>query len=960
MATHRLDYQAFPSVNPAGLPDAKAHVPTNAETFGASIGQAEEGFGRALEHAGAQVLDTSRIFNQVAGDDGSRQFTQAADKIGYGDPNTTIAGPDGKPTPDLGYFGLKGAAALNARKDAEEKLGTLYSSIRDGLPSEEAKRHFDVSAQRSRAMLSERIAAHANREASVYYASVNKATSDANLNAISRAPMDEGAVALATDNLIRARVKQAQLDGGTDENIDQAVSSARQDALKARVLTISATDPLGAKKLLEANRETAGLEFQPLYDHVRVRAEEQEAIGRAAATFDKMRQQAQIPAGGGDAAAMLRHFESFKSQPYWDVNHWRVGYGSDTITHADGRVETVTPFTTVTREDAERDLQRRIGATQRDIQTKIGPDAWARLSPQAQASLTSTAYNYGHLPDSVAAAVRTGDQSAISTAISALATHNNGVNAKRRLLEANNVLGGFGVGGQQAVAAAPMRQMPASLSGTLGQAPAPVDRPAMVAQSVDSMKAAAVQDIVDQQLPFEIERKAVHLLNQRFNEYAELNTGLSSKISDAQRQIVAGYDVPEPAWNAMASAVSAHGTLELREQFDTAAQIRDKFRVFKGQTPQEIAATIERQETAARAGGASHKEFQILEAGQNYLHRLASDLSKDQMGRAARDGVVTGMRPLDARNPQQFGDALVIRVGQAERVAQFYGVPLKYLRPDEAAAFQEIAAVGGPQMQALASTVIEKLGPKAPAFFNEVGGAAPQFAQMGRLQLLGADQTTLSDLATFQRLVSDKEGARQIPKLPEGVVQENARASYQTAFQAMPGFADSARSAAQKLIEVRALRSGVDPKDMPPADVAKAYQEAAGASFENAVQYGGVGKYKPSLWASGQQVPLPVGVRADRFSDLVGALRDEDFAAAPPVYGDMRTPVPMDALRKGNLVAAGHGAYWVAMGDPHGSDPRWVMARDGGKFLLDLNALEGALRARVPAAYRPQLAGVVQ
>jgi hypothetical protein len=38
------------------------------------------------------------------------------------------------------------------------------------------------------------------------------------------------------------------------------------------------------------------------------------------------------------ALPMIRAFEQFRSSPYWDVNHHRVGYGSDTITRPDGTV----------------------------------------------------------------------------------------------------------------------------------------------------------------------------------------------------------------------------------------------------------------------------------------------------------------------------------------------------------------------------------------------------------------------------------------------------------------------------------------------------------------------------------------------------------------------------------------------------------------------------------------------
>lgn len=89
------------------------------------------------------------------------------------------------------------------------------------------------------------------------------------------------------------------------------------------------------------------------------------------------------------AVPMIAGFEGFRSTPYRDVNHYRVGYGSDTITRPDGSVVEVKPGMTVTQEDAQRDLGRRTLETQNQIRDAVGEDKWNKLSPQAQASLTS-------------------------------------------------------------------------------------------------------------------------------------------------------------------------------------------------------------------------------------------------------------------------------------------------------------------------------------------------------------------------------------------------------------------------------------------------------------------------------------------------------------------------------------------------------------------------------------------
>jgi GH24 family phage-related lysozyme (muramidase) len=141
------------------------------------------------------------------------------------------------------------------------------------------------------------------------------------------------------------------------------------------------------------------------------------------------------------AAGMLRNFESFSPKAYWDVNAYRTGFGSDTTTRADGSIEKVTKETTVTLADAERDLSRRITEFQTGIQKAIGIDTWRSLSEEQQAALTSIAYNYGSLPDSIVKAIEGGGgPEKVASAIAALTA-----NPGRRKQEAQSYLTGTGI-----------------------------------------------------------------------------------------------------------------------------------------------------------------------------------------------------------------------------------------------------------------------------------------------------------------------------------------------------------------------------------------------------------------------------------------------------------------------------------------------------------------------------------
>lgn len=139
-------------------------------------------------------------------------------------------------------------------------------------------------------------------------------------------------------------------------------------------------------------------------------------------------------------AGVLRELEGFKGTPYYDVNAFRAGYGSDTYTTADGQVIPVTRNSRVSREDAERDLDRRIrdefGARAR----ATAGEAWDTYNPLQKAALTSVAYNYGSIPDRISSEVRSGNPESVAKAIMSLAGDNEGVNRRRRIKESEMML----------------------------------------------------------------------------------------------------------------------------------------------------------------------------------------------------------------------------------------------------------------------------------------------------------------------------------------------------------------------------------------------------------------------------------------------------------------------------------------------------------------------------------------
>ena len=128
------------------------------------------------------------------------------------------------------------------------------------------------------------------------------------------------------------------------------------------------------------------------------------------------------------AVEFIANFEGFQPKAYWDVNHWRVGFGSDTEGPEQANV---TRQTRTTRARALQNLAARIHRFEAEAIKEIGPRSWGNLTDNQRTALTDLVYNYGHLPVRVST-----DPKKTATAIRALQGANEGINRKRRIAEA--------------------------------------------------------------------------------------------------------------------------------------------------------------------------------------------------------------------------------------------------------------------------------------------------------------------------------------------------------------------------------------------------------------------------------------------------------------------------------------------------------------------------------------------
>lgn len=61
MASHPLNYEPYPEVNPSGGPEAREQIHSDPDMFGASVGRATEAFGKGIEHASSEGFDVATM-----------------------------------------------------------------------------------------------------------------------------------------------------------------------------------------------------------------------------------------------------------------------------------------------------------------------------------------------------------------------------------------------------------------------------------------------------------------------------------------------------------------------------------------------------------------------------------------------------------------------------------------------------------------------------------------------------------------------------------------------------------------------------------------------------------------------------------------------------------------------------------------------------------------------------------
>jgi hypothetical protein len=280
-------YSPIPTVEPrATPPDDYNRNRATPESFGAyqaqgrrELAAGEQQGARALETVSNEAFSVNKFYGQISADNASNDFQDFATKLLHGDPNKTNA--DG--TPDTGYLGMKGRAALDARPGVMDQIDGRLKDIRSGLKSPEQQLQFDNFSRRYRALVADKIGSHADSQVAAWGTSTNKAAADLAVQHIAINASSETEFLHGQEDLRKAFVQNSHLQGGGPEQFADAVSKADQLAIKTRINAIGAKDPAGAYQMIESSRTALGADYEPLLQQYKARKEMQVGLARGAA-----------------------------------------------------------------------------------------------------------------------------------------------------------------------------------------------------------------------------------------------------------------------------------------------------------------------------------------------------------------------------------------------------------------------------------------------------------------------------------------------------------------------------------------------------------------------------------------------------------------------------------------------------------------------------------------------------
>jgi len=390
-------------------------------------------------------------------------------------------------------------------------------------------------------------------------------------------------------------------------------------------------------------------------------------------------------------------------------------------------------------------------------------------------------------------------------------------------------------------------------------------------------------------------------------------------IDSALTRLKGGLPLPETERTALKAQVSTLNDPELTASWQLYEGLANWQTVNRTQPPEVIDAQISAYEQKIAKDGATPADQTALETMQALSKTAHEALDKDPLAWAEQTGRIQPT-PIDLSTPQALATSLTARAAEAHAVAQTYGRPPVFFKAAEKQALAKSFADNPDMIVGFAPALRQALGDRdTPRALAEISKDAPVVAHVAGLAMATGDDAFIRETAQALKLRAVPD--HQAIKMPDG-----ARAPLE-AMTFLPNAEAAATQTAELVFDLRARQMGLDPK-ADPATATKLWDNivnsALGAHEVNGETVGGMGDI------NGVPALLPPDMSADNFERMLLNLDEADVARMPPIASIEGYPVTADQLALGHPVAIGPGRYRMALGDPQGSDPQFVMNPDGG------------------------------
>lgn len=461
---------------------------------------------------------------------------------------------------------------------------------------------------------------------------------------------------------------------------------------------------------------------------------------------------------------------------------------------------------------------------------------------------------------------------------------------------------------------------------------------------------------------------------ERFTLHSRLMTGIAqrergeemvtkqigSEISSIGNLVAQGNAVPPERMAMVRQAVERSKNPMLIQSFRETEAALPVIASWRKGNPAQLEDDLTRLSEMRRTGDSEYLA-KLSEIGTKALDEMKKGIKSDPLGWANKSGAVK-VPTIDFAAPNAV-EQMRDRIAQSDAVGSLYRVAPPYLKEGEAQLLQATAAKGGQSMLDVAKLVVSGFDTRAPRVLAEIAKDSPTLAHVGGLMIAGGSGALIRDAADAVQLQQDKEF--KIPHWADHprdkvMAAQGARAvdTFGSAFFLEPDTGRAASDTARNAFFSRALRQGYTPLlDDNKGESVKAFdralQESAGATYDaGGNQFGGIAKHSTGWFGAEYKVVAPGNVRADRFRQVMGAIKEDDLANLPsrPVSPTGKPYTAADV--QGAIPVFVRGGYRLALDNPTSDNPRWMRGADGQPFVLDLEALEPALRKRVPGAYR--------